>query len=96
MNVDAQQARQQAHALLDFLPEDKLSAVRELLAVMMDPVQRALAMAPLDDEEISEEEEGAVAEARVWLKHNEPIASSECSPRFDKYSNASGDVFNVS
>lgn len=73
MNVDTQQARRQAHALLDFLPPDKLSAVRELLATMVDPVQRALAMASLEDEEITDEEERAVAEARERLRHNKPI-----------------------
>lgn len=77
MNADTQRSRQQAHALLDFLPPDKLSAVRELLATMVDPVQRALAMAPLEDEEITEEEERAVAEAREWLKHNKPIPMEE-------------------
>ncbi len=73
MDIDTQQARQQAHALLDFLPPDQLSAVRELLATMVDPVQRALALAPLEDEVITEEEELAVAEAREWRKNNKPI-----------------------
>jgi hypothetical protein len=40
-------------------------------------VSRALANAPLEDEEISEDEERAVAEAREWLKHNKPIAHEE-------------------
>jgi hypothetical protein len=39
----------------------------------MDPVCRALANAPREDEEISAEEEHAVAEAREWLKHNKGI-----------------------
>ena len=77
MNVDTPQARRQAHALLDFLPPGKLSAVRELLAAMVDPVQRALALAPLEDEEITAEEERAVAEAREWHKHNKPIPMEE-------------------
>ncbi len=77
MDVDTQQARRQAHALLDFLPSGKLSAVRELLATMVDPVQRALALTPLEDEEITGEEEREVAEAREWLKHNKPIPMEE-------------------
>jgi fructose-1-phosphate kinase PfkB-like protein len=40
------------------------------MEAMLDPVARALANAPLDDEPITEEEEQAVAEAREWLKHN--------------------------
>lgn len=67
------QERERAHAYLDRLPPAQLSAVRGLLETMLDPVSRALANAPLEDEEISEEEERAVAEAREWLKHNKPI-----------------------
>ena len=77
MNVDTRQTRRQARALLDFLPPDKLSAIRELLAALVDPVQRALALAPLEDEEITEEEERDVAEAREWLKHNKPVPMEE-------------------
>ncbi len=36
MNLDLQQERQQAHALLDLLPPAKLGAVRTLLEVMVD------------------------------------------------------------
>ena len=73
MEPDLNQERQQAHALLDMLPAEKLNAVRSLLEVMVDPVSRALANAPMDDEPITEEEGRAVAEAREWLKHNPGI-----------------------
>lgn len=73
MESNLDQERQQAHALLDMLPAEKLNAVRSLLEVMLDPVSRALANAPFDDEPITEEEERAVAEAREWLKHNPGI-----------------------
>jgi hypothetical protein len=63
MEADLSQQRRQAHALLDMLPAGKLNAVRSLLDVMVDPVSRALANAPIDDEPITEEEERAVAEA---------------------------------
>ena len=62
--------RQQAHAYLDQLPSEQVSAVRGLLEAMLDPVSRALANAPLDDEPISEEEERGVAEARQSLQQN--------------------------
>jgi hypothetical protein len=48
-----------------------------LLETMLDPVSRATANAPIEDEEISAEEERAVAEAREWLKHNKPIPHEE-------------------
>lgn len=73
MESTPQQERQQAHAYLDHLPAAQLSAVRGLLESMLDPVSRALANAPIDDEPITEEEELDVAEAREWLKHNPGI-----------------------
>jgi len=73
MESTPQQERQQAHAYLDHLPAAQLSAVRGLLESMLDPVSRALANAPIDDEPITEEEERDVAEAREWLKHNPGI-----------------------
>ncbi len=44
---------------------------------MLDPVSRALATAPEEDEEISEEEAQAVARSREWLKHNQGIPMEE-------------------
>ena len=73
MDPNLNQEREQAHALLDMLPAEKLNAVRSLLEAMVDPVSRALANAPIDDEPMTEEEERAVAEAREWLKHNPGI-----------------------
>jgi len=73
METNSNQERQQAHALLDMLPAEKLNAVRSLLEVMVDPVSRALANAPVDDEPTTDDEERAVAEAREWLKHNPGI-----------------------
>jgi len=77
MALDLVQERQQAHAYLDRLPAEQLSAVRGLLETMLDPVSRAIANAPVEDEETSAEEENAVAEAREWLRHNKPIPHEE-------------------
>ncbi len=65
--------KQQAQQLLDQLDAGQLSAVVHLLQVMTDPVARAIARAPREDESISEEEIKALDEAGEWLKHNEPI-----------------------
>lgn len=73
MHTDIRQERQQAHAYLDHLSEEQLLAVRQLLESMLDPVSLALANAPVEDEEISEEEERAVAEARESLRRGEGI-----------------------
>jgi hypothetical protein len=77
MALDVAQERQQAHAYLDRLPPAQLTAVRGLLETMLDPVSRAIANAPIEDEEIGEEEERAAAEARELLKHNQPIPHEE-------------------
>lgn len=78
MNDDLQHARQ----LLSHLAPDQVAAVVHLMEVMLDPVSRALANAPLEDEEIGEEEERAVAESREWLKHNKPIPHEEVLAEF--------------
>jgi hypothetical protein len=69
MNADREHAQQ----LLNYLAPDQVAAVVHVMEVMLDPLSRKLANAPLEDEEIREEEECAVAEAREWLKHNKPI-----------------------
>ncbi len=60
-------AREQAHQLIEFLPEAQLSALAGLLRTMVDPVTAALRNAPIDDEPETEEEKQAVAEAGDWL-----------------------------
>ena len=66
--------KQQAHALLDRVPPDQMTAaVRFLEFLLLDPVDRSLAIAPIEDEEISEEEEQAVARSKEWFKRNDGI-----------------------
>ena len=64
---------QHAQQMLSYLAPDQVAAVVHLMEVMLDPVARALANAPADDEEISAQEEQEVVEAREWLKHNPGI-----------------------
>lgn len=72
---------QQAHAYLDHLPATQLAAVRDLLESMLDPVTRALANAPLEDEAITEDEERMVEEGRESLRHNGAITHAEAMRR---------------
>ena len=69
--------REHAQQLLNHLAPDQVAAVVHVMEVMLDPLSHKLANAPIEDEEISEEEERAVAEAREWLKHNKPIPHEE-------------------
>jgi hypothetical protein len=65
--------KQQAHELIERLTPGQVSAVVGLLEAMLDPVSRAIADAPIDDEPLTPEEEQAIAEAQEWLKHNPGI-----------------------
>jgi hypothetical protein len=75
MPLDLVLERRQAHAYLDRLPPEQLSAVRGLLETM-------LANAPVEDEEIGAVAERSVARAREWLKHNKPIPHEEVLAEF--------------
>jgi hypothetical protein len=65
--------KQQLHELLDRLAPGQAHAVRGLLQVMLDPVSRAIASAPVDDVRLTAQEADALDEAREWLKHSRPI-----------------------
>jgi len=65
--------KEHAHELIDRLPPSQLTAVVGLLEAMLDPVSRAIAQAPIDDEPVTEEERKALAESEEWLKHHKPI-----------------------
>ncbi len=64
------ETRQQAHEIIDQLPETQLSDAIGLLKTILDPVTAALLAAPFDDEPEDEEERLAVAEAEDWLQRN--------------------------
>src|SRR5262249_25562044 len=68
--ADLAQERQQAHAFLDRLPPEQLAAVRGLLETMLDPIDRKLTRAPLEDEPESEEARQPAAEAGESLEQN--------------------------
>lgn len=65
--------KEQAHELIERLAPNQVAAVVGLLQAMLDPVSRAIANAPLDDEPETEEERRAVAEAKEWLRDHPGI-----------------------
>lgn len=72
MNTElTQQQRQHAHGMIERLAPEKLSAVVGLLEVMLDPFDRALAIAEIDDEPVTEEERRDIEASREWFKHNQ-------------------------
>jgi hypothetical protein len=70
MNQDLATERDQAHAYLDLLPADQLTAVRGLLESMLSPLDRRLARAPIDDEPVTPDEEAAIAQGLDSLRRN--------------------------
>jgi hypothetical protein len=82
MSTDVTQERQQAHALLDMLPEEKLTAVRSLLEVMVEPLSRSLASAPVEEEEITPETAAALDRARASLARGEGIPHEDILREF--------------
>ena len=82
MEADVTQERQQAHALLDLLPQEKLTAVVHLLQAISDPLARSLANAPVDDEPVSEEEAREIAAARASLDRGEGIPHEKVLAEF--------------
>jgi hypothetical protein len=82
MAYAATNSKQQAHELIDCMAPGQIAAVVGLLKIMLDPVDRAIANAPFEDEPISDEENRAVAASKEWLKDHEPIANEEVLAEF--------------
>lgn len=64
------ETRQQAHQLIDRMPEAQLSGLVQFLETIIDPLAAALRNAPLDDEPETEDEKTSVMEAKSWLEQN--------------------------
>ncbi|HUS08282.1 MAG TPA: hypothetical protein VMZ52_18405 [Bryobacteraceae bacterium] len=82
MEPNLSQERPQAHALFDMLPAEKLNAVRSLLEVIVEPLARSLALAPVEEEEITPETAAALDSARTSLDRGEGIPHEEILREF--------------
>ena len=87
MEPDVIHQRLQAHALLDMLPIGKINVVRSLLEVMVEPsepvsLSRSLAMAPVDDKELTPETAASLDRARASLARGEGIPHDEILREF--------------
>jgi len=80
--------KEHAHELIERLAPSQVSVVIGMLEALLDPVSRAIANAPIDDEPESEEERQAVAESKAWFKqrgghgipHEEVLADFGLTP----------------
>jgi len=69
--------KQHAHQLLDQLDPGQLAAVVHLLEVMTGPLSRALAAAPVEQEEITPETAAALDRARASLARGEGVSHDD-------------------
>jgi hypothetical protein len=74
--------KQQAHELIDRMAPGQVSAVVDLLKIMLDPLTRTLANAPFDDEPVSAEEAREIAAARALLARGEGVSNEEVLAEF--------------
>jgi hypothetical protein len=81
MEMNLNQERQEAHAL-DMLPSAQLNAVRSLLEVMVEPLARSLALAPVEDDEITPETSAALERSRASVARGEGVPHEEILREF--------------
>jgi len=82
MTSDRTAERLRIQALLDRLSDEQLEAVRNLLEVMIEPLQRSLALAPVEQEEISSAAADALDRARASLDRGEGIPHDDILREF--------------
>lgn len=78
-------ARQALHKLVDELPEqDVATAARilEALSLPVDPVERSLRTAPIDDEPDDDDFDGGLTEARQQAREGEVVSHEEILREF--------------
>ena len=77
MEPNLNRQRQHAHAFLDRLPADQLAAMCGLLETMLSPLDRKLALAPVDDEPLTPEEAAAIQAGIDSLEKNGGVPMEE-------------------
>ena len=76
MAADILEDRQHVHQLIEQLGPEQIDAVARLLEVMVDPISRALAAAPPDDEPVTEHDRRRFHEGYSWFDDN-PLSDED-------------------
>lgn len=74
--------KEHAHELIDQLAPNQLSAVVNLLEMMIDPLARSIANAPMEDEEILSETSAELDAAHGSTARGEGIPHEEILRKF--------------
>lgn len=70
--MEAMPEKQHAHQLIDQLPDSQIeTAVRFLEFMLLDPVARAAATAPPDDEPVTEEDRRRFHDGQAWFRQHD-------------------------
>jgi hypothetical protein len=77
MAENGDREKERAKELIEKLAPRQASAIVGLLEKMLDPVSRAIANAPIDDEPLDPQEEKKINESREWSKNNKPIPHAQ-------------------
>lgn len=78
--------KERIHRLVDALPEEELKTAERMLEglaalALSDPVARALALAPEDDEPVTEEEAAAIEEGERDVAEGRVVTADEVRAR---------------
>jgi len=69
--MDSIPEKQHAHELIERLPDSQIAtAIQMLEGMLLDPVARAVATAPPDDEPVSDQERLRFHEGRDWFRQH--------------------------
>ena len=83
MAIDVIDEKRQAQELVDRLTPEQLSAIVNLLKVMaLEPLSRSLALAPVEDEELTPETAAALDRACASLARGEGVPHEDVLREF--------------
>ena len=74
--------KQYVHQMIDQLDAGQFQAIAQLLEVMVDPIARSLASAPVEDEPIPAEEAAALDAAHASIRRGEGTPHEEILREF--------------
>lgn len=76
------ETKQQAHELIERMAPGQLTAVVGLMEMLLNPVTRSIANAPLDDEPVTAEERREIAVTCASLSRGSAISNNEVLAEF--------------
>ncbi|HJT70304.1 MAG TPA: hypothetical protein VJ731_08905 [Terriglobales bacterium] len=76
--------RRDAHTLLDMLPDEKVSAVKNLLQVMVEPLSDSLSSVSTEEEQLTPEAQALLERSRASLARGKGVSHENIRQEFGK------------